>query len=180
MTKAKAFIADVLFRATILLVVAVAVAGVSWWSKTHVRPVAHSVADNPLCYFLPGTDGYLRELERVSPAAARNAVLPDGFSWNDEHDPNRCQPGHVQTEDGSWVPASFYTGGESARNAGECAEFSNGHVVCAPAYSPDGGTIERLFEDGSVRYTDDWTLGGWDDAPRTFTKDARVSSVNDV
>ncbi|QQO38625.1 hypothetical protein PP657_gp007 [Bacillus phage BCPST] len=35
----------------------------------------------------------------------------DSFNYNAEHDPNKDNPDYVQTEDGSFVPKSFYEGG---------------------------------------------------------------------
>ena len=48
--------------------------------------------------------------------------------------------------------------------AGTCATYENDTdpsiyaIVCVPSYSPDGGSLLRMWEDGSAGYADGWGL----------------------
>lgn len=43
---------------------------------------------------------------------------------------------------------------------GVCRVFDGNLTIysCVPVYSPGGGTVERVYEDGSARYTDGWVI----------------------
>lgn len=62
----------------------------------------------------------------------------------------------------AWITVQVLTA--PANDAGVCREYANHTVVCAPAYSPSGASMTRMWEDGSAVYVDGYVFGGYSEA----------------